>query len=48
MFPQVRMRRLRSGKIRDMVRETSISVDDLIYPMFVDENIDSPLAMSSM
>lgn len=42
------MRRLRSGKIRDMVRETSISVDDLIYPMFVDENIDSPLAMSSM
>ncbi len=48
MFPQVRMRRLRSGKIRDMVRETSLSVDDLIYPMFVDENIDSPLAMSSM
>ncbi|MGD9780508.1 porphobilinogen synthase [Methanomethylovorans sp.] len=48
MFPQVRMRRLRSGKIRDMVRETSISVDDLIYPMLVDENIDSPLAMSSM
>jgi len=42
------MRRLRSGKIRDMVRETSISVDDLIYPMLVDENIDSPLAMSSM
>lgn len=48
MFPQVRMRRLRSGKIRDMVRETSLSVNDLIYPMFVDENIDSPLAMSSM
>lgn len=48
MFPQVRMRRLRSGKIRDMVRETSISVDDLIYPIFVDENIDSPLEMSSM
>ena len=48
MFPQVRMRRLRSGKIRDMVRETSLSVDDLIYPMFVDQNIDSPLAMSSM
>ncbi|MFA0822827.1 MAG: porphobilinogen synthase [Methanomethylovorans sp.] len=48
MFPQVRMRRLRNGKIRDMVRETSLSVDDLIYPMFVDENIDSPLAMSSM
>lgn len=42
------MRRLRNGKIRDMVRETSLSVDDLIYPMFVDENIDSPLAMSSM
>ena len=48
MFPQVRLRRLRNGKIRDMVRETSLSVDDLIYPMFVDENIDLPLAMSSM
>ena len=48
MFPQVRMRRLRSGKIRDMVRETALTVDDLIYPMFVDETIDSMQEVSSM
>ncbi len=48
MFPQVRMRRLRSGKIRDLVRETSLSVDDLIYPIFVDENIDEPVSVPSM
>ncbi|MCD4800061.1 MAG: porphobilinogen synthase [Methanococcoides sp.] len=48
MFPQVRMRRLRSGKIRDLVRETSLGVDDLIYPMFVDETTDSSVDISSM
>jgi porphobilinogen synthase len=48
MFPQVRMRRLRSGKIRDMVRETALTVDDLIYPMFVDETIDTVEEVSSM
>jgi len=48
MFPQVRMRRLRSGKIRDMVRETALTADDLIYPMFVDETIDSAVEVSSM
>ena len=35
-FPVKRMRRLRmSEKLREMVRETSLSVSDLIYPMFV-------------
>ncbi|HEY3315633.1 MAG TPA: porphobilinogen synthase [Bacillota bacterium] len=35
-FPITRMRRLRqSGVIRRMVRETSLAVDDLIYPLFV-------------
>lgn len=48
MFPQVRMRRLRSGKIRDLVRETDLGADDLIYPMFVDETIDSIVDVSSM
>ncbi|HJH31660.1 MAG TPA: porphobilinogen synthase [Methanosarcinaceae archaeon] len=48
MFPQVRMRRLRSGKIRDLVRETALTTDDLIYPMFVDETIDSTVEVSSM
>jgi porphobilinogen synthase len=35
-YPSTRMRRLRRNElIRRMVRETSLSVDDLIYPMFV-------------
>ncbi len=35
-FPDVRMRRLREqGLLRDLVRETRLSLDDLIYPMFV-------------
>ncbi|WP_406659764.1 porphobilinogen synthase [Methanolobus sp. ZRKC3] len=48
MFPELRMRRLRSGKIKDMIRETSLTVDDLIHPMFVDETIDSPQQIQSM
>ncbi|WP_135612965.1 porphobilinogen synthase [Methanococcoides sp. AM1] len=48
MFPHVRMRRLRSGKIRDLVRETDLSANDLIYPMFVDETTDSIVDISSM
>ncbi|MBI2910019.1 MAG: porphobilinogen synthase [Chloroflexi bacterium] len=35
-FPQVRLRRLRSTEaLRRMVRETSVNVNDLIYPLFV-------------
>jgi porphobilinogen synthase len=35
-FPAQRPRRLRSSEnIRRMVRETVLSVDDLIYPVFV-------------
>ncbi|OHB67078.1 MAG: delta-aminolevulinic acid dehydratase [Planctomycetes bacterium RBG_13_60_9] len=35
-FPEIRMRRLRtSATMRRMVRETSLSVDDFIYPLFV-------------
>lgn len=35
-FPLLRMRRLRKNEnFRRMVRETTLSVDDLIYPMFV-------------
>ncbi len=37
-FPQLRLRRLRSNEnIRSLVRETHITVDDLIYPLFVVE-----------
>jgi len=35
-FPKTRLRRLRYNPIlRSLIRETKISVDDLIYPMFV-------------
>ena len=38
MFPITRSRRLRSCKnIRSMVRETSLSINDFIYPLFVCE-----------
>jgi len=37
-FPKIRMRRLRSSNaMRRLVRETSVSVDDLVYPLFVRE-----------
>jgi len=37
-FPKNRMRRLRSSPtMRRLVRETSVSVDDLVYPLFVRE-----------
>ncbi|MHC4890775.1 MAG: porphobilinogen synthase, partial [Planctomycetota bacterium] len=37
-FPKIRMRRLRSSTaMRRLVRETSVSVDDLVYPLFVRE-----------
>jgi porphobilinogen synthase len=42
------LRRLRKGKIRNLVRETTLSVDDLVQPIFVDETIDSPVEFSSM
>lgn len=48
MFPEIRMRRLRNGKIRDLVRETSLSADNLIYPMFVDETISTVQRTASM
>ena len=35
-FPITRLRRLRrTGALRDLVRETSLSVDDLVMPLFV-------------
>jgi porphobilinogen synthase len=48
MFPELRMRRLRSGKIRDMIKENSLTVDDLIHPMFVDETISLETPVKSM
>src|SRR5258708_13168718 len=48
-FPIVRMRRTRQNeKLRSLVRETHLSVDQLIYPLFIAENIDEPREISSM
>jgi len=45
----IRPRRLRgTPTLRRMVRETSLSVDDLIYPLFVDETISEPRPIGSM
>lgn len=48
MFPKVRMRRLRRERLRDLFRETKLDKDDLIMPLFVDENISSPKEIPSM
>ncbi len=48
MFPVTRMRRLRSAKIRPLIQETSIEVNDLICPIFVDETISDPAEITSM
>ena len=47
MFPEYRARRLRqTDKLRAMVRETSISTDHLIYPLFVTvgKNVKEPIS----
>lgn len=45
----VRMRRLRkSTALRDLVREHSLQVDDLILPLFVSETAVSPIEIASM
>ncbi len=45
----IRPRRLRRGEtIRRMVRECELRVDDLVQPVFVDENIDAPVPVRSM
>jgi porphobilinogen synthase len=48
-FPQRRMRRLRrTGFLRDMVRECSLSPSDFIYPVFVLDGQNQRQAVSSM
>ena len=48
MFPITRMRRLRSARLRPLVRETELDVKDLICPVFVDETITEPVEINSM
>jgi porphobilinogen synthase len=48
-FPTTRLRRLRATQIlRDMVRETTVTMDDLIYPIFVEEELDDFAPVESM
>ncbi|RLG55653.1 MAG: porphobilinogen synthase, partial [Candidatus Hydrothermarchaeota archaeon] len=45
MFPRIRLRRLRrTPLIRDMVRETTLTKKDLIYPMFIIEGKTQAIA----
>lgn len=48
-FPTIRMRRNRqSAALRGLVRETHLTTDQLIYPMFVAEGISQPNPIASM
>lgn len=48
-FPTVRLRRTRQNeKLRGLVRETRLSVAQLIYPLFIAEGINEPREISSM
>src|SRR5437762_8016508 len=48
-FPTRRMRRLRrTPALRRMVAETRLSVDDLVAPLFVREDISSPAPVLSL
>jgi porphobilinogen synthase len=48
-FPSVRMRRLRkTPALRDMIRENTVTMNDLILPIFVEEDIDTAAPILSM
>ena len=47
--PDFRFRRLRrTSALRDMVRQTHLRVEDLILPIFIEEDIDKPVEIASM
>ncbi|MDR3537186.1 MAG: porphobilinogen synthase, partial [Acetobacteraceae bacterium] len=48
-FPLTRLRRLRATQaMRDLVQETTVSLNDLIYPIFVEEELDDFAPVESM
>src|SRR5437763_11333259 len=48
-FPHVRLRRLRSSpQIRGLLQETTVSLNDLIYPIFVEEEVEEFGPIESM
>jgi porphobilinogen synthase len=48
MFPQQRMRRLRTRLIQPMLREQTLRKTDLIAPLFIDENARHRVPIASM
>lgn len=48
MYPQRRLRRLRKKQILPLLRETCLTKDDLVAPLFVDETADAPQPVPSM
>ncbi len=49
MFPVTRLRRLRrTDTLRSLVREASVTANDLILPIFVEEGIDFPVPIAEM
>ena len=48
-FPNLRMRRMRRDEFsRRLMRENILSVDDLIYPLFIVEGEKQRVAIASM
>jgi porphobilinogen synthase len=48
-FPLTRLRRLRSSSVmRDLVQENTVTLNDLIYPIFVEEDLDDFAPVESM
>ena len=48
-FPVSRLRRLRSSQaLRDMVQENTVTLNDLIYPIFVEEGLEDFAPIESM
>lgn len=48
MFPQRRLRRLRRRALQPLFRETVLSKDDLIAPVFIDETLREAIPIVSM
>jgi len=48
MFPERRMRRVRSRTIQPLLCETTLTINDLVAPLFVDETASAPVPISSM
>jgi hypothetical protein len=49
LFPTTRLRRFRQSEaLRSLVRETAVTANDLIQPIFIEEGIDDPLPIAEM